>query len=235
VRVAIDGPTRIAGHLSVPAGMEADTPAPGVVVIHEAFGLTDDIVGIADRMAGRGYLALAPDLFSWGPTVRCLVAAFRSMWRGHGRALADVDAARHHLVARPDCTGRVGVIGFCMGGAFALLAAGQGYDVAAPNYGQLPRDLPATLRDACPVVASYGADDIGLAGAGDRLAAALRLADVPHDVKTYAGVGHSFMNRHDGWPRAIDRVPGIGYDPDAASDAWRRIDAFLDHHLRGAD
>jgi carboxymethylenebutenolidase len=234
VKVAIDGPTPITGHLSLPAAADAHTPAPGVVVIHEAFGLTEDIVRIADRMADRGYVALAPDLFSWGPTVRCLVAAFRSMWSGRGRALDDVDACRRHLLARPDCTGRVGVIGFCMGGAFALLAAGRGYDVAAPNYGQLPRDLPGAFDDACPVVASYGADDLGLVGAGDRLAAALRLADVPHDVKTYTGVGHSFMNRHDGWIRVVDRVPGIGYDPDAAADAWQRIDAFLDRHLRGA-
>ena len=64
---------------------------------------------------------------------------------------------------------------------------------------------------------------------------ALRLADVPHDVKTYARVGHSFMNRHDGWARVVDRVPGVGYDQDTAADAWRRIDAFLDRHLRGAD
>ncbi|HEX6256333.1 MAG TPA: dienelactone hydrolase family protein [Euzebyales bacterium] len=231
----IDGPTRIAGHLAVPSAVDDETAVPGIVVIHEAFGLTDDIVRIADRMADRGYLALAPDLFSWGPTVRCLVAAFRSLWRGHGRAVADVDACRRHLLARPDCNGRVGVVGFCLGGGFALLAARRGYDVAAPNYGHLPRGLPGALRDACPVVASYGADDLGLAGAGDRLAAALRLADVPHDVKTYAGVGHSFMNRHDGWARVVDRVPGVGYDQDTAADAWRRIDAFLDRHLRGAD
>jgi carboxymethylenebutenolidase len=232
MRVTIDGPTHITGHLGLPSAATGDARVPGVVVLHEAFGLTDDIIRITDRIVGRGYIALAPDLFSWGPTFRCLVAAFRSMRRGHGRALADVDACRRHLLGRPECNGRVGVVGFCMGGAFALLAAGRGYDAAAPNYGVLPRGLPDALQDACPVVASYGADDPVLASAGDRLAAALRLADVPHDVVTYAGVGHGFMNHHDGWMGVIDRVPGIGYDSDAASDAWRRIDAFLDRYLR---
>ena len=95
-------------------------PWPGVVVLHEAFGLNDDIRSIADRFAGEGYLALAPDLFSWGLTARCLVAAFRAMMSGQGRAFDDIAAAHEYLAADSDCDGHIGVIGFCMGGGFAL-------------------------------------------------------------------------------------------------------------------
>jgi carboxymethylenebutenolidase len=120
----------VPGHLARPAG---DGPWPGVVVIHEAFGLTDDIREWADRLAGAGYLALAPDLFAWGATVRCLLGAFRSLNAGRGRAFDDIDSARAQLLNDDDCSGSVGIIGFCMGGGFALLAASRGFDVAAPN------------------------------------------------------------------------------------------------------
>ena len=231
MRVTIDGPSPLDGHLAVPAHA-TDGEVPGVVVLHEAFGLTPDIVAMADRLAVRGYLALAPDLLSWGPTARCLVTAFVGMLTGRGRTVEDVDAARRHLVARPDCTGRVGVIGFCLGGAFALLAAGRGYDAAAPNYGQLPRHPAEVLLGACPVVASYGGRDVGLRGAAGRLAATLTGLDVPHDVKEYPEAGHSFMNQHTGWLAHLERMPGVGYRGDNAADAWRRIDAFFDEHLR---
>lgn len=231
MRVTIDGPSPLDGHLAVPADTTGG-PVPGVVVLHEAFGLTPDVVAAADRLAGRGYLALAPDLFSWGATARCLVTAFAGVLTGRGRTVEDVDAARRHLLARPDCTGRVGVIGFCLGGGFALLAAARGYDAAAPNYGQLPRDPAEVLRGACPIVASYGGRDVALRGAAGRLSATLTGLGVPHDVKEYPDAGHSFMNHHTGWLAQLERVPGVGYRGDDAADAWRRIDAFFDEHLR---
>jgi carboxymethylenebutenolidase len=85
-------------------------------VLHEAFGLTGDIRAHADRHAREGYVALAPDLFSWGATLRCLVASMRAVMRGEGRAFSDIEAARTFLAGHDRCDGRVGVIGFCMGG-----------------------------------------------------------------------------------------------------------------------
>ncbi|MCA1844486.1 MAG: dienelactone hydrolase family protein, partial [Actinobacteria bacterium] len=112
-------PGSLQGYLSVPDGAG---PCPGVVVLHEAFGLTDDIRSITDRFAAAGYAALAPDLYSWGPTFRCLVATFNDLIRREGEAHERVDGAGRWLAAQPSCTGRVGVVGFCGGGGFALLA-----------------------------------------------------------------------------------------------------------------
>src|SRR4051812_10226639 len=166
-------PTRIPGATTAPAldGYLAVPPVgagpwPGVVVVHEAFGLNDDTRQQADRLAAAGFLAVAPNLFTAGGAIRCLRTAFRSLLGAEGPTFGDLEAARSWLAARPDCTGRVGIIGFCMGGGFALLAAPRGFDVAAPNYGPLPStDLEAVLRGACPVVASYGGPDRGLPGA----------------------------------------------------------------------
>src|ERR1700704_3750405 len=97
-------------------------PWPAVVMIHEIFGLDEVMRGHADRLAGFGYLTLAVDLFSAGGTARCLVSTMTAMMRGRGRAFADIAAAHDYLAGSPDCTGKIGVIGFCIGGGFALLS-----------------------------------------------------------------------------------------------------------------
>jgi carboxymethylenebutenolidase len=147
------GSRKLRGYLARPAGT---APWPALVMIHEIFGLDDVMRRHADHLAGLGYLTLAVDLFSAGGTTRCLVATMTAMSRGHGRAFADIGAARDYLDTSSDCTGKIGVIGFCMGGGFALLSASDGYDAAAVNYGQLPSDLDETLSGACPIVGSYG-------------------------------------------------------------------------------
>jgi carboxymethylenebutenolidase len=208
-------------------------PWPGVVVIHEVYGLTDDIRHQADRFAAEGYLAFAPDLFSYGFTPRCLVSTLRTMLtQGGGRAIEDIEAARAYLLGRDDCTGKVGVIGFCMGGGFAILMATRGFDVAAPNYGIVPKDAEAALRGSCAMVASYGAKDRGFKGAAAKLEKALTVHGVDHDVKEYANAGHAFMTGHTGKWTFAERIPGMGYVPDAADDAWQRVFAFFSTHLR---
>src|SRR5215210_8885374 len=224
-------PGDVKAHLAVPpvgAG-----PWPGVIVLHESFGLNDDIRQQADRLAAAGYLALAPDLFSAGGAWRCIRATFTALTRGHGKAFDDIEAARTWLAAREDCSGRVGVIGFCMGGGFALLTAARGFDASAPNYAHLPKDLDGALDGAWPVVASYGAKDKTLRGTAATLEAGLARAGVDHDVREYPDAGHSFLNRHDLGPAgAILRVAGIGYHEPSAEDAWGRILRFFETHLR---
>jgi carboxymethylenebutenolidase len=226
-----DGSRPLRGYLASPAGTG---PWPAVVMIHEIFGLDDVMRRHADHLADLGYLTLAVDLFSAGSAARCLVATMTAMIRGHGRAFADIGAARDYLASSGDCTGKIGVIGFCMGGGFALLHAGDGYDAAAVNYGQLPRHLGETLAGACPIVASYGGRDPSLRGAAARLDAALDNAGVTHDVKEYPAASHAFLNDAETGPRALRpllRVAGIGPEPDSAKDAWDRIERFFASHL----
>ena len=227
-----DGSRPLRGYLASPAGTG---PWPAVVMIHEIFGLDDVMRRHADHLAGLGYLTLAVDLFSSGGTARCLISTMTAMMRGHGRAFADILAARDYLTGSIDCTGKIGVIGFCMGGGFALLSAQDGYDVAAVNYGHLPRDVDAAVAEACPIVASYGRRDRSLRGAAGRLEVALEKAGVAHDVKEYPRAGHAFLNDADAGPRLLRpllRVAGIGPEPDSAEDAWKRIEVFFGGHLQ---
>jgi carboxymethylenebutenolidase len=225
------GSTNLAGYLAEPTG---EGPWPAVIVVHEALGVDAVMRCQVDRLAAAGYLALMPNLFSDGGAKRCLIATFRAMFAGRGRAFTDIEASRQWLLGRADCTGKVGVIGFCMGGGFALLLAARGYDAASVNYGLAPRDLDRALRGACPIVASYGGKDIGAAKTVRRLEDTLTRLDVPHDVRLYPSAGHSFLNDAPVGPallRPLLRVANVGPEPDSAADAWRRIEAFFGTHL----
>lgn len=219
------------GYLATPDG---PGPWPGLVMVHEVFGLDEMMRRHADRLAAAGYLTLAVDLYSAGGARRCLVSTMRSLSSGSGRAFTDIGTARDWLTSSALCTGRVGVIGFCMGGGFALLTANTGFDAAAPNYGPLPSDLDAALAGACPIVGSYGGNDRTLKGATAKLETALTRAGITHDLKEYPGAGHTFLNDAPTGPRPLRplfKVAGMVPDPVAAADAWARIEAFFGEHL----
>jgi carboxymethylenebutenolidase len=232
ISIQLDG-SAVPGYLAVPAAGQGSQAAwPGVVVIHEAFGLNDDIRHKADEFAGRGYLALAPDLFQGRPWFRCVRSAFGQLRAGSGPAFRVLDAARATLAAREDCTGKIGVIGFCMGGGFALLCAPrEGFGAAAVNYGEVPAEAQDVLAGSCPIVGSFGARDMMGVKHPERLEQALTALDVPHDVKIYPGSGHRFMTRTSGAGVILAKVGRMSYQQDDAADAWGRIYGFFGQHL----
>lgn len=233
--VAID--TRLDGRLAVLVRPAAPGPWPGVVMVHEIFGLDDVLRRQADRLAAAGFVVLAPDLFGDGPRLRCLRTTFRALAAREGAPFDLLQRARGHLLADRRVNGRVGVIGFCMGGGFALVLSSDGFDASAVNYGMIPEDVEEVLGGACPVVASYGGRDRQLVGRVSALRAALESNDVPYDLEVYPTAGHSFLNDAPNGPlvlRPLLRLAHVGPDPAAAADAWRRIEAFFGLHLAAA-
>lgn len=222
---------QLKAYLSTPPG---EGPWPGVVVIMDAFGLSDDIRQCSDILGAAGFLAFAPDLYS-GRGPRCVIATLKASRSGQGEAYENIEAARQWLHERADCTGRIGIVGFCMGGGFALLSAPRyDFQAAAVNYGEVPDDAVQRLAGACPIVASYGRRDRGLPGRAARLVHTLEQLGIEHDVKEYPEAGHSFMNRFNTGPTLtpVLRFMGMNYHHPSAEDSWRRILEFFNAHLR---
>ncbi len=207
-------------------------PLPGVVVVHDAIGLIDDTKQICQRIANQGYVVLAPDLYSRGGKARCVTRVLKDLWAQEGRTVDDLLAARDYLLGRDDCTSTVGIVGFCMGGGFAIVMAPKGFGASAPFYGVVPRNLAEAVQGACPLVASFGKRDPVLIGGEKRLRKACDEHGVELDSRTYPGVGHSFVNNLDFGPATpLLKVTGFAYGHDAAEDAWRRVFDFFRTHL----
>ena len=211
------GATPLVAYLARPGASE---PLPAVVIIHELYGLNDNIRDIARRFADEGYVALAVDLFSGGGNRKLCILRIMSalMLRPlKNKGLSDLRRSIDWLQQRPDVdANRVGAIGFCMGGGYALALACVESDLRASSafYCVNPRPL-AALKRACPIVGSYPEDDWS-AKSGRKLDAALDRYNVAHDVKIYPGAGHSFFND------TLD-----GHHPAAAADSWQRTLAFF--------
>jgi carboxymethylenebutenolidase len=215
---------RLQGYIARPEG---EGPFPGVVIIHEAFGLNENMQDIARRFADEGYVAFAVDHFAGRNRAACMARFIGGMLRGTPErfGIGDLKKALSVLAEQPSVDGeRVGAIGFCMGGGFAVAWActDDRLRAIAPFYGVNPRPLSAVSR-SCPVVGSYPEKDF-TARSGRKLDAELERHGIPRDIKIYEGARHSFFN---------DR--GRSYDPGASEDAWRRTLAFFDEHVAGIE
>jgi carboxymethylenebutenolidase len=229
------------GHFAAP---DAGTP-PGIVLIHDVWGLGDHARDLAQRLAGEGFGALAVDLYRREGDVKIEDPGAWMRGLSDPEVLADVQAGIDFLAGEGPTAGRpVGVTGVCMGGMYTLLAACscRGLAAAAPFYGMLsyehgllhaeggvdPERKPRQPLDAiadlgCPLLAFFGAEDAFIPGGdveglGQRLAASAQ----PSDVVVYPDAGHAFLN--DTRPEA--------YRPEAARDAWGRMVEFFRKHLR---
>ncbi len=214
------GKSTLEAYLAAPEG---PGPHPAVVVIHEAYGLNDNIRDIARRFANEGYIALAVDLFAGRNRMVCMFRFMGGMLINplNHQGIKDLKAALTYLSLQSGVDpGRVGAIGFCMGGGFAIgwACTDDRLMVIAPFYGTTPRPIEAVQR-ACPVVGSYPENDF-TANMGRKLDAALDDYHVDHDIKVYPDAKHSFFN---------DQRPN--YNAEASADAWQRTLAFFKERL----
>lgn len=209
-------------YLALPDGAG---PYPGVVVVHEAFGLNDNIRDICRRLAAEGYAALGVDLFEGRNRAACMARIFLGAMRGNldYYGVPALKAALGRLAGHPAVdAARVGAVGFCLGGSIVLTWActDSRLTAIAPFYGAAPRPRQA-IRRLCPVVGSWPGKDITTRAAGV-LETELTAAGIPHDLKVYPRARHSFFN---------DQLRV--YHPAAAADSWQRVLAFFAEHVRG--
>ncbi|RBY84728.1 dienelactone hydrolase family protein [Blastococcus sp. TF02A-26] len=214
-----------------------DVPrAPAVLVLQEVFGINDNIRGLAERLAAAGYLALAPDVF-W----RIQPGFERKDESGLAEGMSMVDqldfdlvpgdlaATMAHALALPECNGRVGAVGFCLGGTLAYLLAttrvhGRGPDAVVSYYGSGTNGVLGLADQVqCPVLFHYGTRDPWISVEQvDEVEHAF--ADRPDVTVRRYDAGHAFSN----WD-----APSM-YDEAAATTAWAETNRFLDERLRGA-
>ncbi|HLH78313.1 MAG TPA: dienelactone hydrolase family protein [Candidatus Binataceae bacterium] len=233
-----DGRSGFRGYLATPSKGKG----PGAVIVQEVFGVNQHIREVADKYAEEGFVALAPDIFwrvnsaalgeidaFWAPAVPPPVElGFEAADLAKGRAfvekmdldltIKDIGDAAAVLRARPESTGKVGVVGFCLGGRLAFLAAARNHpDAVAAYYGNIKDNLDEAGAIQCPIVIHFGADDPMSPPA---MCEAVRAALANHreaEVYVYPGAGHAFNN----WARATH------YHPAAAALAHSRTLATL--------
>jgi len=223
VSIPVNG-REIAGYLASP---NVGAPAPGVIVLQEWWGLVPHIEQLCDRFASEGFVALAPDLYHGEIAKSPDEAGKLLMALDIAETEKDLRSATAFLLSQPAVTGdKAGVVGFCMGGQLALLAAASnpGIGACVDFYGVHPNVAIDLERMTCPVLGLFAEHD-GPA----TLQMARRLEELGgkgqrFEAVVYPGAKHAFFN---------DTRPSV-YDPSAAADAWRRVLEFLRDHLARA-
>ncbi|MFP3940138.1 MAG: dienelactone hydrolase family protein [Thermoanaerobaculia bacterium] len=223
---ALDG-REVTGYFARPEGAEG--PLPGLLVIHEWWGLNDNIRTMTERLAGEGYAALAVDLYG-GETAESPERARELVQTvDEEQALRNLEAARGFLGERlgADGTGAggpVGVIGWCFGGGWSLqtaLAMPEAVDAAVVYYGRPVTERQELAELQAPLLGIFGAEDGSIPVETVRqMESTLGALGKPVEIHVYEGAGHAFAN-----------PSGTRYVPDAAEDAWSETVEFLDRHL----
>jgi len=198
-------------------------PFPGLVIIHEISGLNDHIRDLARQFSEEGYAVLAVDLFSNRSRVICMLQIFYGILVRplNNSMLNDLNSAITFLRGQQKVdANRIGAVGFCMGGSYALQLAvtGKGMKAASVFYGANPKPLESVAR-ACPIVGSYPDKDFTTSAARD-LEMALTNYKIPHDIKIYENTQHSFFSQR-----------RTEFETQASKDAWKRMLSFFSKHL----
>ena len=211
------------GYFAAPADMFE--PLPAVIMIHEWWGLNDNIRAMADRLAGEGYIVFAVDMFKGKVAGSPGEARVLMM-----EAIEDPDSGKANIRAAFDFVSntagapRIGSIGWCFGGGWSLGTAQlfpEELDASVIYYGQVTDDEDALRPIGAPILGLFGAEDTGIKVASvEAFRAALERLRKNYEVHIYPGVGHAFAN-----------PTGTNYDAATAEDAWRRTLKFLDLHL----
>ncbi|GAB4469384.1 MAG: dienelactone hydrolase family protein [Elainellaceae cyanobacterium] len=209
------------GYLALPPGGSG----PGVIVLQEWWGLVPHIKTVADRFAAEGFVAIAPDLYDGETTTSPDEAGRKLMALNIEQTAHKLENTLEYLQNHPAVTGnRLGVVGFCMGGQLALLAATLSQRVGAvvDFYGIHPNVQPDFSKLSAPVLGIFGENDGFVTPEAVRsLEAAIQQAGGSIETHTYAGADHAFFN---------DTRPEV-YQPDAAADAWNKTLSFLQREL----
>ncbi len=207
---------------------EGTSNAPAIIVIQEWWGMNDHIKDVARRLAKHGYVAIAPDMYSrFGNTITTDAdEAGRLMTTLQQEdGLKDLNATVAYLKTVPGVdASRIGTMGFCMGGSYALMLPAVNADIkaAVPFYGQVPDPATPLQNLQAPVLYIYGEDDGWITHDHvDRLRGALKEYNKVGEAKTYPNTPHAFFN---------DSRPDV-YSPNEAKDAWDRTLAFFSQHL----
>jgi carboxymethylenebutenolidase len=209
---------------------EVKDKATAVVVIHEIFGLTDWVRGVADQLAEAGYIAIAPDLLSGMGSGEGGTGAFTD--RGSvtkavfslpaNQVTADLNAAADYVKKLPACNGKVAVVGFCWGGAQTFRFATNNHEIKAAFvfYGQGPNKEEAIARIDCPVYGFYGGNDARVNTTIPQSTELMKKAGKTYEPVIYEGAGHGFM-------RAGEDANANAANKKARGEAWKRLETLL--------
>jgi len=217
----VNGKT-VTGYLARP---EAVGQFPGLITIHEWWGLNDNIQAMTRRLAGEGYTVLAVDLYG-GKTAESPEKArqlVKTVMQNRKAAQSNLQQAYEYLSNERQAP-EVGVIGWCFGGGWALQTALllPKLDAAVIYYGELVTDFQALKKLETPVLGIFGAQDQGIPVESVRsFETALKSLGKTAEIYIYENAGHAFANSS-----------GDRYVPEAAADAWQKTTAFLKQHLK---
>ena len=219
------GDSLVQGYFAAPTTMVE--PLPAVIMIHEWWGLNDNIRAMADKLAGEGYMVLAVDLY--GGRVADNVAGARSLMTElvENQALAEENLRQAHAFLKEVGAPRVASLGWCLGGHWSLRTAlllSADLDAAVMYYGQVILDETALSALDAPLLGLFAAEDTGIRlGSVESFDETLDALGKEAAIEVYPGVGHAFAN-----------PTGNNYDAAAAGDAWARTLDFLSAHLAPA-